>query len=225
MRTKGMRFRILIILLILSFYVAVLSFNAHESERRSLRIREEARSSDNVLVTIRIVNLNINTGEIEARLRFQPMGKVAKDEVTPAVNLKLFLNSIGGPQEVDFPRGKRINPIEAVFVLEGDANRYPFDSYATNLLLLMTTPSRGQNQEPPASPSGVPTGEGTVPKPGELILGAAALSQNEPVPTSVDLSASVPGIKFMGKIVPSQDVTGIELSLRRPGTWSSYPSW
>ena len=49
-----------------------------------------------------------------------------------------------------------------------------------------------------------------------LAIGPAALEQDH-VPISIDLTASVPGVKFSGQIsrTQSHEVTGIDLSIRR----------
>jgi len=73
----------------------------------------------------------------------------------------------------------------------------------------MPNPTR----HPPAP--GSPATEEESPKTGKLIVGATTLSESEPVPVSVDLSASVPGIKFVGNVSSNQGVAGIDLRLRR----------
>jgi hypothetical protein len=64
--------------------------------------------------------------------------------VTPAVNLKLLTNNVRGEQEFDFPKGQRMNRIEAVFPLNGELNRYPFDRYESTLWILMLPLPRSQ---------------------------------------------------------------------------------
>jgi len=81
------------------------------------------------------------------------MGKLAKDEISPATNLRLLLNSVSGPQEFEFPEGKRINPIEAIFSLERSPNKYPFDRYQTDLSLLMTASGAAQHPLGSSSPA------------------------------------------------------------------------
>ena len=61
-------------------------------------------------------------------------------EVTPAKDLELLINNVRGQQDFDFPQGKRMSRIEAVFPLNGNFNNYPFDRYETTLWLLITIP-------------------------------------------------------------------------------------
>jgi hypothetical protein len=216
MWNKTTLLQVLVILLVVVAYFAVLSRNLHESERRSLQLKSETLKPNHVFVSIRIVNVDTSAGEMTARIHLQLAGSIAKDEVTPTVDLKLLLNSFRGTQEVAFPKGTRLSPIEAVFALDGNVSKYPFDSYESNLWMLITTPSRTRQAQ--AQPD---NDEQEKKEPengfGQLMVGTAALQRSEPVPIQLDLSASVPRIKFQGNIAenPSQGVEGIALRLTR----------
>jgi hypothetical protein len=209
MHIPGSRVRVLVMPLLGLLYVAVLIRNLHENERRSLQLRE-VRVGDYVSVSIKVVEVDVNRSEVRVQLQLQPVGNLALDGVTPTRNLKLFLNASRGSQEIDFPSGERLNPVEADFFLDGDTNRYPFDRYQTTLWLLVTTPSR--HDRPPASV----TPARSVPPISDLAAGAAASEQND-VPISIDLRASIPGVKFSGTISRAEGhpVTGIDLYMRR----------
>src|SRR6185436_15643731 len=113
---------------------------------------------DQVFLVINVISADMNTGELRARIRFRLTGTIANDEITPAVDLKLLLNTVQGQQEYDFSRGKRMNPIEAVFSLEGDSNKYPFDRHQTALWFLITKPNpRGRSSSSRVSPASSPT--------------------------------------------------------------------
>ena len=208
------RRKILIVILIIAVYVAVLARNSTESTRRSLQLREETPAPDRLLVSVLVTGVNPVTQELSAQLGFRLVGKIARDEVTPAVDLRLLINNVSGQQEFDFPKGKRMNRIEAVFPLNGDLNKYPFDKYETTLWLLMTTPmrnDRSQAQKLPETPEeGSPDAE-------QWAVGAVTLQRNAPVPLSLSISAALPGIKFTGNVArkESSQVTGINLNLRR----------
>ena len=206
----------LVILLIAAVYITTLFRNLHESERRSLHLESQPIADSRVLVSIRILKVDTNTGEMTASVSLQLAGKIAKDEVTPVANLKLLLNSHRGTQEFEFLKGRRVSPIEAVFSLDGNANNYPFDSYESNLGMLMTTPSRApQKQVRPDK------GEQTKEEPanafGQLMVGTTAMKESEPVPIRLELLASVPRVRFEGKIaeIPGEGVEGITLRLTR----------
>ena len=216
MWTKTKILQVLVILLVLVAYVAILVRNLHESERRSLYLKSEALAANQVLVSIRIVNVDTNTGEMTARISLQLAGSMAKDEVTPTADLKLLLNSFRGMQEFEFPKGRRVTPIEAVFSLDGNVSKYPFDSYESNLGMLMTTPSRlrQKQMQPPKDEQEQKEPENVF---GQLVVGATALQASEPVPIRLEISASVPRMKFQGKIaeIPGEGVEGIALRLTR----------
>ncbi len=247
MQFPASRVRILIMLLVGLLYVGILIRNLHETEHSSLRLRETS-AGDNVSVSIKIVEADIDRSEVRAFIRLRPVGNFAKDSVTPARDLKLFLNSVRGTQEIDFPAGERVNPIEAQFSLDGDANLYPFDRYQTTLWLLLTTPSRRRppTQATPSSPKNSPARKssnkhrlhyqteaadtegtetetnmsapvGTALPVSDFMVEHAALEQNDTVPISIDLEASIPGDKFGGKIARTEgrDLTGVDLNMRR----------
>jgi hypothetical protein len=208
------RFWILIILLVLAIYAAVVLRGLTESTRRSLLLRDESEAADRVSISIVTTNANPATRELTAQVSFRLSGNIAKDEVTPAVDLHLLINNFRGEQEFDFPKDKRMSRIEVVFPLNGDLNKYPLDRYDTTVRLLMTTPARNAPQEVPKIPASIT--QHTHPT-DELAVSPSALLQNAPVALSISLSASVPGIRFEGNVSrgSSQEPTGIVLHLTR----------
>ena len=214
MPNRGKRFWILIFLLVLAFYSAVVFRGLTESTRRSLLLRDETDAADRVSISIVVTNANPATHELTAQVSFRLSGNIAKDEVTPAVDLHLLLNNFRGEQEFDFAKDKRMNRIEAVFPINGDLNKYPLDRYDTTVRLLMTTPARNAPAEVPKIPASVT--QHTHPT-DELAVSPTALLQNAPVALSISLSASVPGIRFEGNVSrgSSQEPTGIVLHLTR----------
>jgi Domain of unknown function (DUF4436) len=217
---KILRFRPLLILSILAFYCAILLRNLDEGKRRSLRLRDDTDSTDHVVMSVLVTGVNPVTQELTAQIGFRPEGALAQDEVTPAVDLKLLTNNVRSQQEFEFPKGKRMSRIEAVFPLNGELNRYPLDHYDTTLWLLMTTPARRAKPQTPAisqSPQVPESSEEQASPSDHLAVGAAALKQSTTVPLTIALSASTPGIKFNGNVSreSSLKVTGIELKIRR----------
>lgn len=214
MPNRPKRFWILIILLVLAIYAAVVLRGLTESTRRSLLLRDETEAVDRVSISIVTTNANPATHEITAQVSFRLSGNIAKDEVTPAVDLHLLINNFRGEQEFDFPKDKRMNRIEVVFPLNGELNKYPLDRYDTTVRLLMTTPARNAPREVPKIPASIT--QHTHPT-DELAVSPSALLQNAPVALSISLSASVPGIRFEGNVSrgSSQEPTGIELHLSR----------
>jgi hypothetical protein len=214
MPSKPRRFWILIILLILAIYSVVVFRGLTESARRSLLLRDESEAADRVSISIVTTNANPATRELTAQVSFRLSGNIAKDEVTPAVDLHLLINNFRGEQEFDFAKDRRMNRIEVVFPLNGDLNKYPLDRYDTTVRLLMTTPARNGPREVPKIPASIT--QHTHPT-DELAVSPSALLQNAPVALSISLSASVPGVRFEGNVSrgSSQEPTGIALHLSR----------
>ena len=200
--------------MVLAAYVAVLIRGLTESTRCSLQLREETNAADRVLISLVVTNANLSTQELTAQLGFRVVGSLAKDDVTPAVDLKLLINNVGGQQEFDFPKGKRMNRIQAIFPLNGDLNKYPFDTYQTTVRLLMTTPSRNVQPHALKAPGNTPETTHAI---DELAVSSSALLQNAPVALSVSMSASIPNIRFKGivSLGNSEEPTGIALDLTR----------
>ena len=214
MPNRPRKFWIVISIFVLAIYVAVVLLGLTESTRRSLLLRDETDAADRVFISIVVTNASPSTQELTAQLGFRLAGNVAKDDVTPAVDLKLLINNVRAQQEFDFPKEKRMNRIEAVFPLNGDLNKYPFDRYETTVWLLMTTPARNVQPQSPKVPAGIPE----IPhQADELAVSSTALLRNAPVALSVSISASIPGIKFKGDVSRRniQEPTGIALHLAR----------
>jgi hypothetical protein len=214
MWNRSTRLKIAFLVAIISLYVALLVRGSSESARRSLQLHDETSALDHFAVSVRVTNVNPATQELTAQLVFRLAGNIAEDEVTPATDMKLLINNFRGQQEFDFPRGKRLSRIEAVFPLNGNLNRYPFDRYETQMWMLITIPPATHKLQFPQAPENQSPG---TPDSEQLAVGAATLQQNTPIPLSLAVSAKIPGIKFTGSVMrdKSTQVTGIDLNLRR----------
>jgi hypothetical protein len=214
MPNRPRKFWIFIIIFVLTIYVAVVLRGLTESTRRSLLLQDETDKADRVFISIVVTNANPSTRELTAQLGFRLAGNVAKDDVTPAVDLKLLINNVRGQQEFDFPKEKRMNRIEVVFPLNGDVNKYPFDSYETTVRLLMTTPARNVQPQVSKVPESIPE---LTHQADEFVVSSSALLRNTPVALSVSISASIPGLQFKGNVSRGniQEPTGIALHLAR----------
>ncbi len=215
MRKKIGRFgRLVIVCILIYLYSVVLFRNLSEGTRRSLRLRDDTDAADHVAISVLVTTVDPGTQELTAQISFKPQGSLAQDEVTPAVDLKLVTNNVRNQQEFDFPKGKRMNRIEATFPLNGELNKYPFDHYGTTLWLLMTTPAKKKQPQGSKIPE---TAEEQKQAGDYLAVGTTALQQSTPVPVTITLFASTPGIKFEGNVSrgSSLKLTAIELKIRR----------
>ncbi len=213
MLKRSARLKIAFVAGILAVYTTVLLRGNTESSRRVLQLNDEAPARDRVGVSVHITHVNPAARELVAQLMFRLAGDIARDEVTPAEDLKLLINNAGGQQEFDFPQGKRMNPIQAVFPLNGDLNKYPFDRYETTMWLLMIVPAAVNKTNVSSAPAEQPQEPAQA---DQLAIGAATLERNTPIPLSVSVSAAIPGIKFRGSVTRNQStqVVGINFDSR-----------
>ncbi len=211
---KTTRRKTAFVLGIITLYVVLLVRGSTESTRRSLQLRDETSAQDRVAVSVLVTNVNPATQELTAQLGFRLAGNIARDEVTPANNMRLLINNVRGQQEFDFPQGKRMSRIEAVFPLNGNLNKYPFDRYETTIWLLITIPPVASKAHVSKAPENQPQ-EALSEE--QLAVGAVTLQQSTPIPLSLIVSAAIPGIKFQGSITrnESTQVTGVPMNLRR----------
>lgn len=216
MTTRRRSVTIVLVLLVGMLYSLALFRNMREGDRRSLQLKETPMEGDAVGVSFRIVSVDLAHSEVTTRMSFRVSGDIAKDPVTPLVDLTLFLNAIRGPQEITFPRGRRINPIEAVFPLDGNANHYPFDKYGSSLWVMVTRKVRTARHS--QSPLPEPTSNAAPPDDTADGLLVGASQDSEPVQIRSSLLASIPGMKFEGTTTSRVDLgmEGFNLIARRP---------
>jgi hypothetical protein len=220
--------RLLFILLIIFLYVGVLFYNLNESDRRSLQLNQNGQVADGVHLMVEVISVDVAHKQIKARMQMRLSGNVAKDEFTPAVNLRFLANTVQGQQRYEFPRGERLIPIEGTFAMAGEQNMYPFDKYEAIFAFLATKPGQAVKPLPPASVA-KPKDKSKVNKiynekdalalqmHYEKLVGITELAKYAPVPISLDMKASIPGFKFTGESVSSntKEVTRIQLNLQR----------
>ncbi len=232
MRNRRVLFGILIGLAFLAVYLMGIRRMANEKSLRSLELTDEVAVADHLRVEITITGVDLVKGQLFARMRMRPSGRIGSDFRTPSVTLKLYVNNSPGQQEFDFPVGQGMTRIEATVPLEGDLNRYPFDQYESNIWLYADTPP--PPQAPQVSPvpqassvpqsSQVPQAKAPQANPElsvadeELALDKDSLQKNVPVPLSIGLSASTTGVKYTADVVRNKNstVTRVHLNVTRP---------
>lgn len=218
MRNKSLAMRVALVSLLLAAYFLGFYRSLSESSRRTLRLEDGRKCDDCLLIRVSVVSVNTKAGEITAHLEFRPRGKFAKDRVTPAKNLKLLINAAKGDRQFDFPKGERMDPVDAVFVLGGGTSEYPFDRHQASLWFFANTPKAQAKKAVVQDSESDPTTEDLASVHSQrLELDSKTLALNEPVPVTVELSASATGLRFEGQVTRTvgQDVTGILLSLSR----------
>ena len=189
-------------------YLVVVWLGLTEESRRSLLITKNSASNDDyVVVNVKVTSVDEVQGLLYERIRLIPKGRFAIDRSTPAVDLKMLINSVSGKQAVMYPKGERISPVDFTSVLSGNINRYPFDRYSSDIDVLVTAPAppappalpappapRGSRVRPvrPASPAGPaplpPAAKGPAPAkdsaPTAAAKGPARAAATGPAPTA-----------------------------------------
>jgi hypothetical protein len=156
---------------------------------------------------VKLTSIDPIKGDVAARLEFEPSDELLGEDGTLKQDLKLYVNSANGKQEIDFPKGKLMAPIESVFNMHGgQATEYPFDKYAADIDLYIT---RGKSSEPK--------------KPEATSADQAATEDDgaaDDMALSVDFLGSIPGYKIgAAKAKYSEvDYVGIATQVERSGT-------
>ena len=216
--------------------VVVLNIYKGEGDKRSAGISDIGEKDPNhIEVDVKLVSIDANKGDIVARLEFLPKGHFTTDEgSTLARDLKLFVNSANGKQELDFPKGKRMNPMEVVVnMYDGVVTDYPFDKHSAYLEITFAPAKEAgkekekEKAEAPAKPAetaAAPTPEAPTAgeeqkKEGEKKPEAAEKSEDI-VPIGVDFVGSIPGFKIEAAKAKDtdEDLVGIDMTISRAAT-------
>jgi hypothetical protein len=213
--------------------VLVLNIYKSEGDKRSAAVSDLGDKDPNhIEVDVKLVSIDPNKGDIVARLEFLPKGHFTTDEgSTLARDLKLFVNSATGKQELDFPKGKRMNPAEVVVnMFDGLVTDYPFDKHSAYLELYFM-PGKEAPKDKTAEAAPKPAEAAPTPKPEAPAAGEeqkkeeekkteAAKPDEDEVPIGVDFVGSIPGFKIdAAKAKEStSDYVGIDMTISRAST-------
>jgi len=215
--------------------VLVLNIYKSEGEKRSASVSDLGEKDPNhIEVDVTLVTIDPNKGDIVARLEFLPKGSYTKDDGTLARDVKLFVNGATGKQETDFPRGKKMNPMEVVVQMyDGLVTDYPFDKHKAYLEMYFVPgkpekksaePGAAKPAEAAPSPTPKPeVAEEEEPKKEDAAKKTEAAKEEEEddeIPIGVDFAGSISGFKIeAAKARESQnDLVGIDMTISRAAT-------
>ncbi|HEY0319884.1 MAG TPA: DUF4436 family protein [Pyrinomonadaceae bacterium] len=134
----------------------VLNVYKNEGEKRSAAISDAGEKDPNhIEVYVKLLSVDPTKGDVSARLEFIPKGSLAKEDGGPLTRpIKLYVNSATGKQEHDFPKDKRMNPVDITISLyDGLVTDYPFDKHK-GFLELYFSPAGSSSAEKPGAGSG-----------------------------------------------------------------------
>lgn len=230
--------------------VFVLNVYRQEGEKRSAAISEEGEKNPNhIEVFVKLLAVDPTKGDVSARLEFAPHGSYDREETGVLTRpLKLNVNSATGKQEHEFPKDKRMNPVDVTISLyDGLVTDYPFDRHNAFLELYFTeAAAKGSGpdkaQTAPASTGTAATSPPANPAEGTTAAAsptpAAAASEggqetaaskkedaekgddDEDVSIAVDFFGSIPGMKIAATKTKesTDDYVGIDMTISRSST-------
>jgi hypothetical protein len=226
---------VITVAVIIVFAVAlmlVLNIYKSEGEKRSASISDIGEKDPNhIEVDVKLVSIDPNKGDVVARMEFLPKGHFTTDEgSTLARDLKLFVNSATGKQELEFPKGKRMNPMEVVVnMYDGLVTDYPFDKHSAYLEFYFVPGKESAKDEKksetpkPAEATATPApsavGEEQKKEEGEKKAEPAEKS-DDIIPIGVDFAGSIPGFKIDATKAKDsdEDLVGIDMTITRAST-------
>ncbi|HVG35685.1 MAG TPA: DUF4436 family protein [Pyrinomonadaceae bacterium] len=243
-RTKDLIIVGVVLALFAIAFIVVLNIYKREGEQRSAVISDSGeRDPDHVEVFVKLLSVDPIKGDAVARLEFVPHGALVKGEDDDILtrDLKLYTNGATGKRELDFQKGKRMNPSEVVIEMyDGLATDYPFDQHSAMLEVYFTSkekakPAQGAEDKPAAATS--PQGESAAPTPSESPAPSPATSDGaqaapkkdesaaddngeESVAVAVDFYGSIPGFKINAAKNPesTEDYVALDMKISRSST-------
>ncbi|MBD0373209.1 MAG: DUF4436 family protein [Pyrinomonadaceae bacterium] len=236
-----------VVLLVIFAVAVVLVLNVYrnEGEKRSATISDEGEKDPNhIEVFVKLLAIDPAKGDVSARLEFLPHGSYDKEETgILARPLKLYVNSATGKQEHEFPKDKRMNPVDVTLSMyDGLVTDYPFDNHKAFLEMYFEeapakpasgadkgagTSSSSSASTPPANASegttaaASPTPAASASEGGEAAKNEATTKdEEEDVPLAVDFYGSIPGMKIAAAKTKesTDDYVGIDMAISRSST-------
>src|SRR4029077_1268472 len=153
---KSKSARIFVVSAFVATYLGTLFKNLNESNYRSLQLNDEVTEADRVLILVSVTGVNPVARQLTAQLDFRFVGNIAVDDVTPNVDMKLFVNNLAGQQTFDFQKRNRMHGIAVTFPINGEVTRYPLDRYTSALMFLMTKAGKPIQPEASQLPQDIP---------------------------------------------------------------------
>jgi len=235
LKAKDIIITIVVVILFAVGLVLVLNIYKSEGEKRSASVSDLGEKDPNhIEVDVTLVTIDPNKGDIVARLEFLPKGSYTKDDGTLARDVKLFVNGATGKQETDFPRGKKMNPMEVVVQMyDGLVTDYPFDKHKAYLEMYFVPGKPEKKSAEPGAAKPAEAAPSPTPKPeaadeeeakkedaAKKTEAAKEEEEDDEIPIGVDFAGSISGFKIeAAKARESQnDLVGIDMTISRAAT-------
>ena len=187
---------LVLLLIFVVAYICVFSAYKNESNNRAAELAADTQKAgeNRIDVSGRIVTTDPIKGDVVVRLEFTPHGSFASgDGAMLSRDLDLYVATATGKNVHEFKKGKRMNPVEAVFeIYEGEPMDYPFDSHTAEIAFFF---------EPAAAKGGEAGG-------------------SEAIPMAVELRGSVAGLRIDAEYAKENtpDHAVIDVNIQRAST-------
>ncbi len=173
------------------------------------------KAASHVETHVKLVSIDPIKGDATARFEFEPSESLLGTDGSLKEDLKLYVNSANGKQEIDFPKGKLMTPVEAIFNMhDGQATEYPFDKYIADIdiYIAKSKPAEKKKTDAPAAAEPKETADDHIEKKDE--------PESDDMAISVDFTGSIPGysINAVKAKYTEVDFVGIETHIERSGT-------
>ena len=190
---------ILLVVVAIAMFFTLSNFKAEGAQTDLVISEAGAKNPNHVGVSMKLLGLDAIKGDATARLEFTPKGNLVNEENTLTHPLKFFINSANGKQEIEFSKGKRMTPVEAVInTYDGNVSDYPFDEHKAEVEIYLTP---GKSDEKKADEKPV-----AADRAGEEPAGAKKEeAAPEDIPIVVDFFGSLPGYKITAKNTKESD--------------------
>ena len=235
LKAKDVIITIVVVILFAVGLVLVLNIYKGEGVKRSASVSDLGEKDPNhIEVDVTLVTIDPNKGDIVARLEFLPKGSYTKADGTLARDVKLFVNGATGKQETDFPRGKKMNPMEVVVQMyDGLVTDYPFDKHKAYLEMYFVPGKPEKKSAEPGTAKPAEAAPSPTPKPeaadeeeakkedaAKKTEAAKEEEEDDEIPIGVDFAGSISGFKIeAAKARESQnDLVGIDMTISRAAT-------
>ena len=205
----------ILIVVAIGMYVTLGFFKAEGAKAGAVISDKGAKNPNHVGASITLLSFDAVKGDASARIAFEPKGNlVSEEDNTLKKSIKFFINSANGKQEIDFAKGKRMPPVEAVInTYDGNVSDYPFDHHKAEVELYLTPGKEEPKKAGEKPPASNPSAEESA---------SAKKEEDEPedIPLVVDFYGSLPGYKITTEVSKETDENYalFDLSFERSST-------
>jgi hypothetical protein len=123
------------------FYFEMNSFKKEVEREPVVNLDNDETDPNNIILRMQITAIDPVKGDVTIRVNPDANGDLSPDSITLAKDITIYTNSNSGKNEINFSKGKRMNPFEIVVdMYDGTVMDYPYDNFKASVTLQVTTP-------------------------------------------------------------------------------------